>query len=541
MSSSYFSNALTSLIGYSIGIFSNDGTLIKGRLIAVKKDFLILQKENNKFFYYHLDQIKSIAKNTKDLNNQTVNDDYLQAEKMHDILLQCERGWVTINCHNDQIVTGFLSKVFDDHIILISGEDKVIMQNSYINNIFPGFYEPIELNPNYDASEHEQSLNNETDDDQPLKLEENSESPQPALNNENQPEAESDVSLPSIQSEMTAAPLPFEDGLKEDDTTEPIVKQNEVEFVEYSSLNETDDDQSLKLEENSESPQPVLNNENQPENGADVPLPSIQSETVAAPLPFEDGLKEDDTTEPIVKQNEVEFVEYSSLNETDDDQPLYDNETLEEERDAYSPVLNDEDQPEAEADVPLPSIQSETVAAPLPFEDGPKEDDTTEPIVKQNEVEFVEYSPLNNFEEKQLTGEKTSESEPIDYISFVQKMQLHLSSRKKSQADFNKQTNQYSLPNHSYPEKKRISRKIKIHKNEIKKTHIEEQPASCQHSFQPPVHHIENEKPRLTHEEQDKMLESQYYALMKHAERNYLRLKRKRINRTKQGKEEHIW
>ncbi|OMP68395.1 DUF2642 domain-containing protein [Domibacillus epiphyticus] len=141
MSGPYFSETLTSLIGYSIGIFSDDGNIIKGSLVDVKQDYLILQNEKEEYFYHHLDQIKSVSKNAKDLHSTTFQLDYLQAENLHELLDQCKQSWVTINCHNDQMLTGFLSRVFEDHLILISGEEKIIIQNSYIANVFPGFYE----------------------------------------------------------------------------------------------------------------------------------------------------------------------------------------------------------------------------------------------------------------------------------------------------------------------------------------------------------------------------------------------------------------
>ncbi|MGG3451144.1 DUF2642 domain-containing protein [Domibacillus aminovorans] len=163
MSSPYFSETLKALIGYSIGIFSNDGILIKGSLVDVKEDYIILQNEKEEHFYHHLNQIKSVSKNTKDNQTNKINHDYLQAEKLQEILEQCKQRWVTINCYNDQVLTGFLSKVFDDHLILISGEEKVIMQNSYISTIFSGFYEEGDSNATNNSIENGTSTNSETE------------------------------------------------------------------------------------------------------------------------------------------------------------------------------------------------------------------------------------------------------------------------------------------------------------------------------------------------------------------------------------------
>ncbi|OES46467.1 hypothetical protein BA724_14660 [Domibacillus iocasae] len=141
MSNPFFSDTLKSFIGYSVGVFSHDGTLMKGTIVDVKKDYLILQNTEGKYIYYQLAQIKSVSKNVKDLQANTVRQDYLQTEQLHEILEQCKYSWVTVNCYNDQLITGFLSRVFDDHLILISEEETIIMQNASIINIFPGVYE----------------------------------------------------------------------------------------------------------------------------------------------------------------------------------------------------------------------------------------------------------------------------------------------------------------------------------------------------------------------------------------------------------------
>ncbi|MCP3762276.1 YuzF family protein, partial [Domibacillus sp. A3M-37] len=158
MSNLFFSDALKSLIGYSVGVFSSDGTLMKGTIVDVKKDYLILQNTEEKYIYHQLAQIKSVSKNAKDLQANPIRQDYLQAEQLHEILEQCKYSWVTVNCYNDQFVAGFLSKVFDDHLILISEEEKIIMQNACIINIFPGVCEPADVEAKDERSENESSL-----------------------------------------------------------------------------------------------------------------------------------------------------------------------------------------------------------------------------------------------------------------------------------------------------------------------------------------------------------------------------------------------
>lgn len=151
MSNPFFPNTLKSLIGFFVGVFSNDGALIKGNLVDVKKDYLILQNKEGKYLYHYLSQIKSVSKNAKDTRTSTFKKDYLQAEQLQEILEQCKYSWITINCFNDQVITGFLSRVFEDHLILVSEEEQIIMQITYINNVFPGVYEPEKAEPNSQA------------------------------------------------------------------------------------------------------------------------------------------------------------------------------------------------------------------------------------------------------------------------------------------------------------------------------------------------------------------------------------------------------
>lgn len=110
-------------------------------MVEAKKDYLILQTAEEQYIYHHLAQIKSVSKNAKDVQANKIEKDYLQAEKLHEILEQCKYSWITVSCCNDQFVTGLLSRVFEDHLILINGEEKIIVQNACITNIFPGVRE----------------------------------------------------------------------------------------------------------------------------------------------------------------------------------------------------------------------------------------------------------------------------------------------------------------------------------------------------------------------------------------------------------------
>lgn len=162
MASPFFSDTLKSLVGFLVGVFSNDGMLIKGVLVDVKEDYLILQNKEEQHIYHHLSQIKSVSKNAKKLQTTPINSNYLQADQLHEILEQCKYKWITVNCFNDQLVTGLLSKVFDDHLVLLNEEEQIIMQTAYISNIFPGVYEPDNTEQANEAKEETENKQEKT-------------------------------------------------------------------------------------------------------------------------------------------------------------------------------------------------------------------------------------------------------------------------------------------------------------------------------------------------------------------------------------------
>ncbi|KAB7704727.1 DUF2642 domain-containing protein [Bacillus aerolatus] len=438
MSSPYFPETLTSLIGYSIGIFSSDGALIKGNLIAVKKDYLILQNEKDKYFYYHLDQIKSISKNTKDLNTKKINDDYLQAEKLHDILQHCQRSWVTINCHNDQLVTGFLSQVFDDHIILINGEEKIIMQNSYINNIFPGFYEQGDSAVTDHSNDNERLSDNET----------------------------------KMGNELSSA--------KESETDIEVSSRKESKMdIEISSDKESERDIEV-----SSGKEPERENESSSdkEPESDIEVPSDKKSEMGIEV-SSNKESERDIEVPSSKESEMES-ESSSHKKPESDIEVSSSKELEMENDSSS-----DKKPESDIEV-------------------------------------------SSSKESEMESEQ--EIDTVDYSYFDQRLRSNLASRKKSSSTApNKQTRQPSASNDFYIKKRRNNKKIKISRKEIQTLHAGEKQSVKQQPVCAPEDYVKMAKPVLTLEEKERLLESQYYSLMKQAEKNYLNLKTRRINREK--------
>lgn len=421
MSSPYFSDTLKSLVGYSIGIFSSDGTLVKGSLIDVKKDYLILQNKKGESFYYHLNQIKSISKNTKDLKTKSVNDDYLQAEKLYGILEHCKHRWVTINCHNDQLVTGYLSGVFEDHIILISSEEKIIMQTSHISNIFPGFYEHSDPAATDNSNKEETPSRSQTEKTSNVQQDVNEEKPQEDHRADSK--TNSNSSIPNenkVQSQLRE-------------------EKEEAAIFETPSSSEQDE-------------------------------PIIEKST----------------------DHQMDFLSTSGLGE--DVQETKNKEISTEENHTY------------------------TVSYSL---EKPQEDN--EPV-REEKAESINY----NLFDKNLRSRLSTNGGTLS--TFHEHEESKEVSIKNNQTPSNSPATPSNSGNYCF-RKKRSNKKLRINKRVMKRFHMKEKQTDKQTLGPTAEEHRVYIKPILTPEERERILESQYYSLMKQAEKNYINLKKKRLAR----------
>ncbi|OCA92333.1 DUF2642 domain-containing protein [Pseudobacillus wudalianchiensis] len=437
----YFSDTLKSLIGYSIGIFSSNGTLIKGSLADVKEDYLILQNKEGDFFYYHLHQIKSIAKNTKDLKINSMNDDYLRAEKLQGILEHCKQQWVTINCHNDQLVTGYLSDVFDDHIILISSEEKIIMQTFHISNVFPGFYE----SPKPAETDHSNKKETVTHSQSEELIEDEQEFNQEAVQKEQQMNAKIDLAPPA---------------------------SNESEVQREFKLEKTQKDSQTNA--NAHSNPPNLNE-------SEAPSPLYEEDITTL-----ENLPSSEQTEATTEGNtdhQTEFLPASSQRK----------------------------------DVQERSSAKQQSSIIYDFSEEPQQNH--QPIADK-ENGSIDYGLSN----KSLGLHPITDKGPLPISS------KHEESQEPSVED-NQSSSEYTVdpPNlgKCFFRKKRSTKELRINKRSVKRHHVEEKRLPS-----PSAEDRRNQvKTILTAEEKEKILESQYYSLMMQAEKNYMELRKKRLDR----------
>ncbi len=243
-----FEKSIGGLVGSKIGFYLNDNQFIEGVLLNVKRDHLIV-KVNQSVIYFALNQIHACSKNAKDFRVSSNVVPYLNRNNLTDILNDLKYNWVTINCMSNQTFAGLLSRICEDHIILVNNTEQLFVQKSYISNIYKGIYENIEQNQkNNVIKDTIQSLSPEDESNQLLEhesiLPSTSEStlssevdsiltstPEPTLS------SETDLILPST-SESTLSSETNPVTTLPDSVQLPIPNKT-VQFNEFDSRNES--------------------------------------------------------------------------------------------------------------------------------------------------------------------------------------------------------------------------------------------------------------------------------------------------------------
>jgi hypothetical protein len=138
MGSSNFSSTLDSLKGYHVNLYVGE-EIIKGKLMEIEKDHLVLEDENNYIFYYSIDKIQAITKNTKQFKAADITSEYVKTQTLVELLHSLKNTWVTILCLNKQSFAGVLSIVDTDFVTLINGEERILVKFTHISKILKGY------------------------------------------------------------------------------------------------------------------------------------------------------------------------------------------------------------------------------------------------------------------------------------------------------------------------------------------------------------------------------------------------------------------
>ncbi|MGM9923633.1 MAG: hypothetical protein ACI35R_05220, partial [Bacillus sp. (in: firmicutes)] len=136
-----FSETLSGLKGYTIGIFLNGGQFVEGVLLDNAEDHIMVEN-NAKLFYYKKEQIRALTKNTKNFEaTPTVEMPIDTSKTLNEILAELQYNWVTIATADGQVFSGFLSRTFEEYVVLINNADQLILHQSFISHMFPGVLE----------------------------------------------------------------------------------------------------------------------------------------------------------------------------------------------------------------------------------------------------------------------------------------------------------------------------------------------------------------------------------------------------------------
>ncbi|NWQ42706.1 hypothetical protein MLOOGBEN_18550 [Bacillus sp. EB106-08-02-XG196] len=165
MGSDNFSSTVDLLKGFNVNLYVGE-EIIKGKLMGVETDHIIIEDENEYVYYYSIDKIQAITKNTKQYKGEDITTEYMQTQSLADLLSSLKNSWVSILCLNKQSFAGVLSIVDADFVTLINGEDRILIKISHISNILKGYRkeEKQEENKNETESAVSDSKTKDTND-----------------------------------------------------------------------------------------------------------------------------------------------------------------------------------------------------------------------------------------------------------------------------------------------------------------------------------------------------------------------------------------
>lgn len=138
MGSDNFSSTVDLLKGYNVNLYVGE-EIIKGKLMGVESDHIILEDEKKYVYYYSIDKIQAITKNTKQFKGEEITTEFMKTQSLADLLSSLKNSWVSILCLNKQSFSGVLSIVDTDFVTLINGEDRILIKISHISNILKGY------------------------------------------------------------------------------------------------------------------------------------------------------------------------------------------------------------------------------------------------------------------------------------------------------------------------------------------------------------------------------------------------------------------
>ena len=129
-----FQKVLNGLINMKISLFLSDNQFIEGVLLDVKQDHIVVDVNQN-IYYFALQHIQALSKNTKDFSISSEIVHYVNKNYLVDVLKALRYNWVSINSLSDQVLFGVLSTISDDHITVINNSELLYIPKSNVSTI----------------------------------------------------------------------------------------------------------------------------------------------------------------------------------------------------------------------------------------------------------------------------------------------------------------------------------------------------------------------------------------------------------------------
>jgi hypothetical protein len=155
-----FSAALDLLKGFQVNLYVGED-IFKGKLIGVETDHVVLETENKYIFYYNIDKIQAILKNTKQFQPEEASVEFKKTQSLMELLHSFQYSWVTILSINKQSFYGVLSEIDEDFVTLINGEERILIKVAQISNILKGFIKEKQEKKEQEKTESKNETNNQ--------------------------------------------------------------------------------------------------------------------------------------------------------------------------------------------------------------------------------------------------------------------------------------------------------------------------------------------------------------------------------------------
>lgn len=142
--------SLKEILGFHIGIYTNDGEHIEGILTEIKGDFLIIKDEKDKTFFFNIDKIQAFSKNTRKFKVDDSPSEPFYERSLMEVIDNYQYCWVTVHCQHKLTFSGILTVITNDHIILTVKDEKLYIQKEHIIT-----FQPEKLKPSRKPQEEE--------------------------------------------------------------------------------------------------------------------------------------------------------------------------------------------------------------------------------------------------------------------------------------------------------------------------------------------------------------------------------------------------